>query len=166
MADPYSVNILLADDDGDDCLLFKDALNELAIRATLTTVHNGEQLMELLLNSHELPDILFLDLNMPRKNGFECLSEIKQNEKLKQLPVIIFSTSFEPDIVSLLHKNGAQHYICKPNEYWILLKVIHQVVTITPRLNFHQPSIDDFVLSPESCFNDTPADNVARHNSR
>ena len=166
MADSYSVNILLADDDGDDCLLFQDAFDELDLSAALTTVHNGEQLMQLLLNSPELPDILFLDLNMPRKNGFECLSEIKQNEKLKQLPVIIFSTSFEPDIVDLLHKNGAQHYICKPNEYGILLKVIHQVVTITPRLNFNLPSIDEFVLSPESCFNDASADSAARRNSR
>ena len=93
MADSYSVNILLADDDSDDCLFFKDVLDELNLPTLLTTVHNGEQLMEVLLKSTELPDILFLDLNMPRKNGFECLSAIKQTKKLNQVPVIIFSTS-------------------------------------------------------------------------
>ncbi len=60
MADSYSLNILLADDDSDDCLFFKDVLDGLPLPTILTTVHNGEQLMEVLLNSTELPDILFL----------------------------------------------------------------------------------------------------------
>ena len=148
-------HILLADDDNDDCLLFKDALDELPLSAQLTTVRNGEQLMQLLNTKAQLPDLLFLDLNMPRKNGFECLSEIKQNEKLKQLPVIIFSTSFEPDIVNLLYKNGAQYYICKPNEYSQLLKVIYHAITITSRGNLSQPTKEEFVLSPESCYNES-----------
>ncbi len=81
------LNILLADDDTDDCVFFKRALKELAIPISLTTVHDGEQLMDFLANkTNELPHVLFLDLNMPRKNGFECLSEIKSNEKLSQLP--------------------------------------------------------------------------------
>ena len=70
--------ILLADDDTDDCIFFKEALDELLLPTKLMTVHDGEQLMHLLANeSTELPDVLFLDLNMPRKNGFECLEEIK-----------------------------------------------------------------------------------------
>ena len=102
------LNLLLADDDTDDCIFFKEALKEFPLSTHLTTVHNGEQLMQLLTNeTNELPHVLFLDLNMPRKNGFECLSEIKLNKKLKQLPVIIFSTSFEQDDVNLLYKNGA-----------------------------------------------------------
>ena len=165
MADSYSLNILLADDDSDDCLFFKDVLDGLPLPTFLTTVHNGEQLMEVLLNSNELPDILFLDLNMPRKNGFECLSEIKQNKKLNQIPVIIFSTSLVPDVVALLYKNGAKHYVCKPDEYGLLLKVLRQVVTLTPRLSSIQPSIKDFVLSPESCFNVSAVDEWFRHNS-
>lgn len=148
-------HILLADDDKDDCILFKDALDELPLSAQLTTVRNGEQLMQILNSKAQLPDLIFLDLNMPRKNGFECLSEIKQNEKLKQLPVIIFSTSFETEIVNLLYKNGAQHYICKPNEYAQLLKVIHHVITITSQLNLSQPPKEEFVLLPESCYNES-----------
>ena len=72
------LNILLADDDTDDCIFFKKALDELTLPTNLVAVHDGEQLMHLLTNdTNPLPHILYLDLNMPRKNGFECLSEIK-----------------------------------------------------------------------------------------
>lgn len=87
------LNILLADDDTDDCTFFKEALKEFPLPTHLIAVHDGEQLMKLLTNqTNELPHVLFLNLNMPRKNGFECLREIKFNKKLKQLPVIVFST--------------------------------------------------------------------------
>src|ERR1035438_3420451 len=119
------LKILLADDDIDDCVFFKDALKDLVISTNLTTVHDGEQLMHLLVNETiEFPHVLFLDLNMPRKNGFECLSEIKSSEKLKSLPVIIFSTSFEQEVVNLLYKNGAQYFIRKPSEFPQFKKII------------------------------------------
>lgn len=94
--------MLLADDDEDDCLFFKDAIEELPVNASLQTVNDGEQLMRMLnTKSMSLPDILFLDLNMPRKTGYECLSEIKLSEKLKTLPVVIYSTSMDFDLVNL-----------------------------------------------------------------
>ena len=87
------LNILLADDDMDDRIFFDNALKEIPIATTLKTVSNGEQLMEWLFEKvTDLPDVLFLDLSMPRKTGFECLAEIKENEKLKALPVIMFTT--------------------------------------------------------------------------
>src|SRR6476659_2508685 len=93
-------NLLLADDDIDDCTFFEDALKELPISATLSTVNDGAQLMNFLsMESDNPPDVLFLDLNMPRKSGFECLSEIKSIDKLKDLPVIIFSTSLNMEVV-------------------------------------------------------------------
>src|SRR5437879_4324804 len=119
--------LLIADDDKDDCLFFKDALEELPVSAQLTTVHNGEHMMQLLEEKKNVPPpphVLFLDMNMPRKNGFECLEEIKHDEKLKDLPVIIFSTSFEQDVVNLLYKKGGQYYIRKPAEFSQLKKVI------------------------------------------
>ncbi len=88
------MNILLADDDTDDCNFFKAALKSLPIPTDLTVVNDGEELMTYLSEKTEhLPNALFLDINMPRKNGFECLAEIKNNKKLKDLPVIMFSTS-------------------------------------------------------------------------
>jgi FixJ family two-component response regulator len=95
----------------------------------------------------ELPGVLFLDLNMPRKNGFDCLLEIKASEKLKRLPVVIFSTSSDPAIVSLLFKNGAQHYIRKPNNFKHLKNLIYQALILTEDLPVVIPEREHFVLS-------------------
>lgn len=140
-------NILLADDDKDDCLLFKEALSELPLNTNLTILHDGDQLMQYLLaNVSTLPHVLFLDLNMPRKNGFQCLSEIKQHPDLKDLMVIIFSTSFEQYIAGDLHKGGAQHYIRKPDDFGLLKKVIYEALVLVAQDNNTQPLIEYFVL--------------------
>lgn len=142
------IHILLADDDKDDNILFQDILNELPLSTRLTTVFNGEQLMQLLNETEEqLPDILFLDLNMPRKNGLTCLLEIKRSEKLKLLSVIIYSTSYEPEVVSLLYRNGATHYIRKPNSYNQLKKLVYQALTLSVQVNIPHSSLEEFVLS-------------------
>jgi len=143
-------NILLADDDKDDCELFKDALSELPLNTMLTTVYDGDQLMTLLLEAVRLPHVLFLDLNMPRKNGFQCLSEIKHHPDLKDLIVVIFSTSFEQYIAGDLHKNGAQHYIRKPAEFDTLKKVIYQALILVTQDNVSQPPIEYFVLKGQT----------------
>lgn len=140
-------NVLLADDDIDDCIFFRDALEELPLSATLSTVNDGVQLMNYLsAKSNDLPDVLFLDLNMPRKSGFECLSEIKLMDKLKDLPVIIFSTSLNMEVVNLLFQKGAHHYICKPGEYVKLKKVILDGVLLTSQNKLTQPTRENFVL--------------------
>ncbi len=148
------LNILLADDDIDDCIFFKQALDELLLPVNFTAVHDGEQLMQHLTNEiDKLPHVLFLDLNMPRKNGFECLSEIKLNEKLKQLPVIMFSTSFEQGVVDQLYLNGAQYFIRKPSEFTQFKKIIHQTINLISvalpgdnSRNIAQPGKENFVL--------------------
>jgi CheY-like chemotaxis protein len=143
-------NLLLIDDDKDDCLFFKEALDELPVTAELTTVHNGEQLMDLLTEGGEAvpsdPLVLFLDLNMPRKNGFEVLSELKQDDKLKGLPVIIFSTYFEPEEINQLYDEGAHYYIRKPVEFSQLKKLIYQALMLITGNAMKQPPKDDFVL--------------------
>lgn len=145
------LNILLADDDMDDCLFFKKAVDELPVVTTLTIVNEGEQLMQLLTNdAYELPHVLFLDLNMPRKNGFECLSEIKGNKKLHQLPVIMFSTSFEQEVVNQLFKNGAHYFIRKPSEFSQFKKIIQQALTIIAKENISVPTMENFVLKVEN----------------
>ena len=140
-------NLLLADDDIDDCIFFKDALEELPLSATLSTVNDGVQLMNYLsAKSNDLPDVLFLDLNMPRKSGFECLSEIKLIDKLKALPVIIFSTSLNLEVVNLLFQKGAHYYICKPGDYDKLKKVILDAILLTSKNKLTQPTRDNFIL--------------------
>ena len=123
------LNVLLADDDIDDCLFFKKALTELPLPTQLTTVHNGEELMQILnQETGQLPHVLFLDINMPRKNGFECLAEIKQSDRLKDVPVIMFSTSNSRDAMSNLFKTGADVYIRKPGNFEQLKELIHHAL--------------------------------------
>lgn len=141
-----SFNLLLADDDTDDRMFFEEALEELPISTSLKMVNDGERLMELLTAKPEpFPDILFLDLNMPRKTGIECLTEIKRNENLKTLPVIIYSTSLDPEIVNMLYEQGAHRYIRKPGEFTKLKKVILEALTITGP-NLPKPSKENFVI--------------------
>lgn len=142
-----NIQLLLADDDKDDCDLFKDALDELSMSADLSTVHDGEQLMHMLSSAEgKLPRLLFLDLNMPRKNGFECLAEIKSNTELKDLPVIIFSTSSDNNIVNSLYNNGAHFYISKPNEFEKLKNVIQAAILSVVEGSASQPDRERFVL--------------------
>lgn len=143
-------NLLLADDDEDDRAFFKEALDELPITVKLITVNDGAELMEFLLNnqSGNFPDILFLDLNMPRKSGLECLKEIKTIDRLKHLPVIIFSTSLDSNIVDLMYENGASYYIQKPGEFYKLKKVIQNALTISSKNNFVQPIRNNFIVHP------------------
>jgi CheY-like chemotaxis protein len=129
------LNILLADDDTDDCLFFEKALEELQLSTHLITVHDGEQLMNFLSeNSEHLPDVLFLDISMPRKTGVECLYEINENKKLKDLSVVMFSTSFpqdsnyEENLINTLSKMGAHHYIRKSGDFAQLKQIIHNTL--------------------------------------
>jgi CheY-like chemotaxis protein len=145
------LNILLADDDTDDCIFFKEALGELLLSTHLTTVNDGEQLMQLLTNeTNVLPHVLFLDLNMPRKNGFECLMGIKLSKKLKQLPVIVFSTSFEQEVVNQLYKNGAQYFIRKPSEFSQFKNIIQLSLALMTKENISQPTRENFVITVET----------------
>lgn len=142
------VNILIADDDKDDCMFFKEALEEIPIKVELTAVHDGEELMaHLAARTVTLPDALFLDLNMPRKNGFECLQEIKSNVRLKKLPVIIYSTSYDEWVADGLYKSGAHHYIRKPGNFNELKKDIHHALTMVMSENNIQPPKEKFLIS-------------------
>lgn len=143
-------NLLLSDDDADDCIFFREALAELHVHATLTTVSDGVQLMELLLNREQpLPHVLYLDLNMPRKNGFDCLIEIRRHKKLQQLPVIIFSTSFDIRVVDRLYDCGATHYIRKPAKFSCLKEVISKSLDIISNLPNGPVPKEKFVLGAD-----------------
>jgi CheY-like chemotaxis protein len=144
-----TLNILLADDDKDDRLFFKMALEALTTPTELKTVIDGEQLMAF-LKVNKLPDVLFLDLNMPRKNGFECLTEIRLNTTLDDLPIIIFSTSFEQEVVNRLYLNGAKYFILKPAEFSQFKNIIDKTTQLILEGNIPNPSRENFVLTLQS----------------
>lgn len=142
-----TLHILLADDDSDDRFFFNKAVKYAPIPATLTTMENGEKLMEHLMSTTEdLPDALFLDLNMPKKNGSECLREIKSNERLKHLPVIIYSTSLHVEIADLLFRDGAHFYI-KKTDLIEMQKLLNYVLKLVTENRLIRPNREKFILS-------------------
>jgi CheY-like chemotaxis protein len=77
-----------------------------------------------------LPDLIVMDLNMPEQNGFECLANIKVAQELKQIPVIIFSTSAQREAIDLVYSRGALHYITKPNAFGALKQIVKWLLTM------------------------------------
>jgi len=143
------INLLLADDDTDDCFFFKEAIEEIPVTVHLTTVNDGEQLMQLISSKEvPLPDAIFIDLNMPRKSGIECLEEIKTLDKFINLPIFIYSTALNREVVDLLYEKGAHYYICKPAEFDNLKKILSKAITIIAQNKSTQPPRGDFILNP------------------
>ncbi|MEO6901488.1 MAG: response regulator [Bacteroidia bacterium] len=141
------LNVLLADDDRDDKDLFIEAVSEFNKQIKVATVKDGEELMNTLINAIQLPDIIFLDLNMPNKNGEQCLIEIRMNELLKNIPVIIYSTSSSAADIEVTYKNGATLYIKKPSTYNDLKKVTEKFFSLNITELIAKPKIERFVFA-------------------
>jgi CheY-like chemotaxis protein len=144
-----SIRILLADDDEDDRLFFKEAFDEIKIKTKVEMVNDGMELMEYLstLNSDELPHILFLDLNMPRKSGIDCLLEIKQMDQMKEMAIAIYSTSASEEDIEETFVMGANVYIKKPSSFHTLVKILEQVITINWQYQTSGLNRDTYLLS-------------------
>ena len=138
---------MLADDDETDRLLFISAFEDLQMKIIIDTVKNGKELMDCLMKEDAvIPDLLFLDLNMPRKNGLECLKEIRANIKLKELPVAIYSTSAAKDDIEKTFLAGANIYIEKPVDFDTLKKVLKSAIMASSFYKAPPFNIANFLL--------------------
>jgi CheY-like chemotaxis protein len=146
-----SIKILLADDDEADRLLFKEAFDELNIGTTVETVNDGDELMHFMQNTEteNLPQILFLDINMPRKNGLECLKEIRADIKYKEVSVAIYSTSSSENDMQETFLNGANVYIHKPNDFQKLKKLLEKAIVYANVYQDPPFNKDNFLLVAE-----------------
>ncbi|CDF80323.1 response regulator receiver protein [Formosa agariphila KMM 3901] len=142
-----ALHVLIADDDIDDREFFEDALESIPIPTTLQTVNDGVALLNYLLEDEKhYPDVLFLDLNMPKKSGRDCLAEIKNNDILSHIPVIIYSTSLDKDVAHTLYELGANYYIQKPGDFSQLKKVIHKALTLFNTNQFKPSCPEQFII--------------------
>ncbi len=139
--------IVLADDDEDDRSFFKRAIDEVRVKTVLDTVNDGQQLMDFLLrNEALLPNVIFLDLNMPRKGGIECLEEIRSINKFKDVSIAIYSTSESDVDIEATFLKGANIYIKKPNDYQKLKDVIAKVLSINWQYHTSRLNKENFML--------------------
>lgn len=112
------LKIILAEDDKDDQELFIDALGEAEVPAEVTTVENGQELVDTLKDkSQPNPDIIFIDVDMPVKGGKQALEEIKSDKALKEIPAVMLSTWSHPAYIEDTFDKGADLYVQKPNSF-------------------------------------------------
>lgn len=109
--------VLMAEDDEEDVDIFKQVLTDLAVAVNLEVATNGIELMKMLADTTVLPELIFLDLNMPLKNGMLCLQEIKANHQWKNIKVVILSTSSHQVQMKTAYEKGADFYMIKSTSY-------------------------------------------------
>jgi PleD family two-component response regulator len=117
--------IMLADDDIDDVEVFRNAIDK---KVKLEVVSDGKELMSLL--NHISPDLLFLDLEMPRKNGLQCLVEIRKDDRLKDIPVVVFSSTTRPVNIQTAYDMGGHLYLIKSHSYNELVMAIKAIIAL------------------------------------
>ncbi|UFH56483.1 response regulator [Spirosoma sp. KNUC1025] len=133
---PTSMTILIADDDTDDRLFMDKALRQSGYMQTIRFVDDGEDLMHYLRREGPYndqnapwPNLLILDLNMPRKNGFQALSEIKADPKLRRLPVVVMTTSSADEDVIKTYNLGVNSFVTKPFNFNRLVEIVGALKT-------------------------------------
>lgn len=141
-------SIVLTDDDEDDRFFFQEALDALNFDITYNQFEDGSELMNHLKGSLiNLPSLLFLDLNMPKKSGLECLKEIRADEVLKDLFVIIYSTSSSENDILKAYEVGADNYLSKPTSFKNLKSSLFNILTRLEKKNTLNNDLKSFLLN-------------------
>jgi len=133
---PVNTKFLLADDDADDANLFCEALTRIAPVMECNTVENGREVIELLSGQNAgKPDVIFLDINMPIMNGWDCLRELKHHPIHRGIPAIMYSTSSAKHDVEMAYRLGALLFLTKPEDFRELCQIL-EIVAKNPHESF------------------------------
>lgn len=126
-----NIKIFYADDDSDDAFFFRNAVHEINSSYMFVSFASGVDLLDSITIDHNDHNIIFLDLNMPLKNGIECLSDIRNDHKMSATPVFIISTSNSDQHRSEARQTGANDYIQKPSNFNMLKQRIKEAIEST-----------------------------------
>ena len=141
-------NILIAEDDVDDFELLRDAIVDAGFSLIIERAENGEILLRILgLN---IPDILFLDIQMPCKDGKQCLKEIRDNPRYDALPVIMYSSHSAKNDIEYCYRQRANLYTLKPSSYANLKRVIEHIFSIDWKRVTYYPPLSTFVIGADA----------------
>ena len=138
-------NVLIAEDDQDDFDLFKDAITESGYSVSIEHAENGEILLKVL--NLNVPDILFLDIHMPCKDGKQCLKEIRENPRYDAMPVIMYTSSDSRDDVEHCYRQRANMYAIKPTSFKELKNVIQKIFSIDWAKASYFPPLSTFIIN-------------------
>jgi CheY-like chemotaxis protein len=145
MKQAQQTHILLADDDQDDVMIFRLAIKELSVDILLTHAEDGGKLLELL--KELLPDIIFLDIDMPCKDGKECIREIRGNRKYDHIPVIMYTSLAYSSYVEQTYRAGANLFMVKPTSIRDLADKIQNILAIKWKEFMYYPPKEEFVIA-------------------
>jgi CheY-like chemotaxis protein len=137
-------NVLIAEDDDDDFMVFKSVANELPYQIQITRAENGELLIQIIDQTN--PDILFLDILLPLKDGRKCIHEIRANKKYDSLPVIVYSALSDVESIEFFYRQGANTYIVKPSSFASLKDALQRVFAVDWKKMMYYPPLDQFVI--------------------
>lgn len=122
-------NILLIDDDKDDCDVFEQALKIISDSLQLSYTHQSDNVLTAIAAFQ--PDLIFLDINLPRISGFDCLTEIQTNAKYEHIPIVMYSSSDNPKEINAAYGLGATLYFKKPTNFTQLVASLKDIITMT-----------------------------------
>ncbi len=127
---PYFTNVLLIDDDHDDHEFFVEAIREIDESINCQSMFDSEEALKFLKDdSHQLPDLIVLDTNMPKLNGRQILTELKKDPALMHIPVVMYSTFFSDRDNDEFAKLGVANYLAKPSKFVDFRNMLHEILT-------------------------------------
>jgi CheY-like chemotaxis protein len=138
------ISVMIAEDDEDDFFIFSVAVSETALTVILRRAEDGALLMKLL--QEELPDILFLDLLMPMKDGKQCLRELRSDKRYDNMPIIVYTSLEDLDSVEYCYRQGSNLYTIKPNSIEDLKVALQRILSIDWKKTMYFPPKSEFVI--------------------
>ena len=141
-------HVLMAEDDDEDYYIFSLAVKELSFTVVLSRAENGDILMKL-LEEEKLPDMLFLDLLMPCRDGRTCIKEIRANTKYDSLPVIVYTSLSDLTNIEFCYREGSNLYAIKPATLNELRGILEKIFSIDWKKILYFPPRSEFVLNPQ-----------------
>ena len=144
LTDPKPTNVLIAEDDDDDFFIFSVAISETNFTVILRRAEDGELLMQLL--KEQLPDILFLDMLMPCKDGKQCLLEIRSDRRYDNLPIVVYSALEDLETVEYAYRQGSNLFTIKPNSIEDLKEALQRILSIDWKKTMYFPQKSEFII--------------------
>ncbi|MDH7460203.1 response regulator [Chitinophagaceae bacterium 26-R-25] len=142
-----STNVLIAEDDDDDYLIFSLAIEELSFRVILSRAENGDVLMKMLNENN--PDLLFLDILMPCRDGRQCIKEIRADSKFDSLPIIVYSSLKDMETIEFCYRAGSNLYAVKPSSLKDVKQALERIFSVDWKKMLYYPPLSQFVIRGE-----------------
>lgn len=139
-------NVLVAEDDLDDFEILSDAIGDLPLKIVLSRAENGDVLMRLI---HEkIPDLLFLDIILPCRNGRDCIREIRSDRKFDALPIIIYTSLKDIDTIEFCYRWGTNLFVHKPHSFTDITEIVRKIFSINWKKIRYYPMRTEYVINP------------------